>query len=83
VGCYITHSEPKNNIFTCARICVEMDFEKGLPEMIQINLEAWSHLQALDYEQVQFGCNSCHENGHFAKSCSKAQEAKPPSKSSS
>jgi hypothetical protein len=83
VGHYITHSEPKNNIFTCARICVEMDFEKGLPEMIQINLEGWSHLQALDYEQVPFKCNSCHEYGHFAKSCPKSQEAQPPSKSSS
>jgi hypothetical protein len=79
VGCYITHSEPKNNIFTCARICVEMDFEKGLPEMIQLNLEGWSHLQALDYEQVPFKCNSFHEYGHFAKSFPKSQEAQPSS----
>jgi hypothetical protein len=75
VGHYITHTEPKGNIFTCARICVEMDFEKGLSEAIQLNLEGWSHLQALDYEQVPFKCNSFHEYGHFAKSCPKAQEA--------
>jgi hypothetical protein len=57
LGRFITHSEPKGNIYTCARICVDMDFSKGLPEAIQLNLDGWSHLQALDYEQVPFKCN--------------------------
>jgi hypothetical protein len=83
VGRYITHYEPKKNIFTCAIICVEMEFEKGLSELIQLNLAGWSHLQALDYERVPFKCNSCHVYGSFAKSFPKAQEAQPPSMSSS
>ena len=67
LGHYITHVKPKGNIFTCAKICLEMDFSKGLLEAIKLNLEGWSHCQALDYEQVPFKCNIYHEYGHFAK----------------
>jgi hypothetical protein len=77
LGRYITHPAPKGNIFTCARICVDMDFAKGLPEAIQLNLEGWSHLQALDYEQVPFKCNFFHDYGHFVKSFPKAQKSQP------
>jgi hypothetical protein len=39
LGRYITHFEPKGIIFTCAKICVDMDFEKRLPWAIQLNME--------------------------------------------
>jgi hypothetical protein len=77
LGRFITHFEPKGNIYTCARICVDMEFSKGFPEAIQLNVDGWSHLQALDYEQVPFKCNSCHEYGHFTKICPKAKESQP------
>ena len=58
-------------MFSCARICVEVDLEKGLPEAININMEGWSHLQAIDYDQIPFKCKMCHEYGHFSKFCPK------------
>jgi hypothetical protein len=32
IGKYIDWVEPKENIFSCARICVEVDLEKGIPK---------------------------------------------------
>lgn len=61
-------------IFTHVPEYVYMDFSKGLSEAIQLNLDGWSHLQALDYEQVPFKCNFCHEYGHFIKSCPKLKK---------
>jgi hypothetical protein len=49
LGHYIDQVEPKGNIYSYARICVKIDFEKGLLKEIQLNLEGWSHFQALDY----------------------------------
>ena len=31
LGNYIDKAEPKGSFFSCARICVEVDLEKGLP----------------------------------------------------
>lgn len=36
VGKFNDRSEPKNNMQSCARICVEVDLVKGLPEAIKI-----------------------------------------------
>ena len=55
-------------MFSCARICVEVDLEKGLPESILLSIDGWNHLQTVDYEQIPFKCKYCHEYGHFAKS---------------
>jgi hypothetical protein len=44
LGCYIDRAEPKENIFSCARICVEVDLEKGLPKAMLITLNNWKHI---------------------------------------
>ena len=62
----------KENNFSSARICIEMDFSNGLPKPLRLNLDGWSHLQALDYEPVLFKHNFCHKYGHFPKHCPKA-----------
>lgn len=75
LGRFLDSTEPKGNQFTCARICVEVNLEKGLPEAIQLTMGDWCHIQELDYEQIPFKCLHYHVYGHFAKSCPKASEA--------
>jgi len=55
----------------CARIYVEVDLGKGLPEAIKLKVDDWVHIQQLDYEQIPFKCKICHEYGHFANRCTK------------
>jgi len=71
VGKYIDRSEPKDNMQACARICVEVDLGRGLPEAIKLKVDDWCHIQQLDYEQIPFKCKVCHEYGHFANRCTK------------
>lgn len=59
----------------CARICIEVDLGKGLPEAIKLKVDDWSHIQQLDYEQIPFKCKVCHEYGHFANRCTKLVDA--------
>jgi len=80
LGRFLESTEPKGDIFTCARICVEVNLEKGLPEAIKLTMGDWSHVQELDYEQIPFKCLHCHVYGHFAKSCPKASEVAGPDK---
>jgi hypothetical protein len=56
-------------MYSCARICVEVDLEKGLPEAIKLRLDDWTYIQKMDYEQLPFKCKSCHEYGHFPRNC--------------
>jgi hypothetical protein len=56
-----------NDQYDCARICVEVDLEVGLPEAIKIKVGSWTHVQVLDYEQIPFKCCKCHVYGHFAR----------------
>ena len=58
----------------CARICVEVDLAKVLPEAIKIKVDQWTHIQQLNYEQIPFKCKVCHEYGHFANRCTKNKE---------
>jgi hypothetical protein len=73
LGKFIDRANNKDQ-YDCARICVEVDLEVGLPEAIKINVGSWSHIQKLDYEQFPFKCRGCHEYGHFAKNCPKKSE---------
>ena len=41
-------------IITFARICVEVDFNKGLPDKILLNWRGAIYSQALDYENTTF-----------------------------
>jgi hypothetical protein len=70
LGKFIDRANNKDQ-YDCARICVEVDLEVGLPEAIKINVGSWSHIQKLDYEQLSFKCRGCHEYGHFARNCPK------------
>jgi hypothetical protein len=49
LGKYID-KEDKKEQYSCARICVEVDLEVGLPEAIQLKIADWSSIQELDYE---------------------------------
>ena len=63
-------------MFSYARIYVEIDLEKGLPEKIKLSTDGWTHLQKVDYEETPFKCNFCHEYGYFSKGCAKRKLTK-------
>ena len=67
LGNYIDKAEPKVSLFSCARICVEVDLEKGLPKAVSLFMDGWEHMQKVDYEQLPFKCKKCHEYGHLVK----------------
>jgi hypothetical protein len=75
LGHYIDKADPKDQ-YSCARICVEVDLEVGLPEAVNLKVGEWQHLQKLDYEQLPFKCRVCHDYGHFQRNCPKAQQEK-------
>ena len=50
LGKYIDKAYPKEPLFSCARICVEVDLEKGLPEEVNLFMDGWEYLQKVDYE---------------------------------
>ena len=70
LGKYIDRDERKDH-FSCARICVEVDLETGIPEAIKLTVAEWSHIQELDYEQIPFKCILFHGYGHFSRNCEK------------
>lgn len=54
----------EQGLFTYARICVEIDLSKGLPDRVQLLYEKHKWIQALDYENTAFRCRFCHLTGH-------------------
>jgi hypothetical protein len=70
LGKYID-SPRRRDQYSCARICVEVDLEEGLPESIKLTVVHWSYIQVLEYEQLSFKCQHFHNYGHFAKRCKK------------
>jgi hypothetical protein len=70
LGHYIDKADPKDQ-YSCARICVEVDLEVGLPEAVKLTVGDWQHFQKLDYEQLPFKCRGCHEYRHFKRNCPK------------
>jgi hypothetical protein len=66
LGRYIDRAEPRDQ-YSCARICVEVYLEVGLPEAIKLKVGDWHHYQKLDYEQLPFKCRGCCEYGHFQR----------------
>ena len=65
MGKYIDRAERRGQ-YSCARICVEVDLEVGLPEAINLTVAYWSHVQELDYEQFPFKYRHFHGYGRFA-----------------
>ena len=55
------------DLFSCARVYVEVDLEIGLLEDIKLTVAYWSNVQELDYEHLLFKCSHCHEYGHFVR----------------
>jgi hypothetical protein len=72
IGKFIDKADNKS-IYNCARICVEVDLEAGLPEAVKLTVGNWSHYQKLDYEHLPFKCRTCQEHGHFQRNCPKNQ----------
>ncbi|KAH9318601.1 hypothetical protein KI387_020370, partial [Taxus chinensis] len=52
-----------------ARICVEVDLSKGLPNRINLKFGNFLHSQPLDYENTAFRCRNCRNPGHLQASC--------------
>ena len=73
MGKYIDMAIPKDQ-YACARICVEVDLEAGLPKAIKLTIGNWCHYKKLDYEQLPFKCRGCHKYGHFFRKCPQKQE---------
>jgi hypothetical protein len=72
VGRYIDRADHRGQ-YNCARICVEVDLEAGLPEAVKLSVGSWTHYQKLDYEHLPFKCRNCQEHGHFQRNCPKKQ----------
>jgi hypothetical protein len=68
---FIDKADPKPGMFACALTCVEVDLEAGLPDAKELRLNNWAHVQKLDYDQLPFKCNGCHEYGHSPKTAQK------------
>ena len=64
---------------TFARICVEIDLSRPLPNAIEICVGSYSWVQKLDYETLPFHCRLCREYGHLQHRCprNKSQESLP------
>ncbi|KAH9295447.1 hypothetical protein KI387_039035, partial [Taxus chinensis] len=52
-----------------ARMCVEIDLSKGLPDRINLKFGKFQHSQVLDYENTAFRCRICRNPGHLQASC--------------
>jgi len=57
------------DIYTFARICVEVDLSQGLLGHIFLlhNEKQWA--QPLDYENTAFRCRICRQTGHLQSAC--------------
>jgi len=73
LGKYIDRAERRDQ-YCCARSCLDVDLEEGLPEAIKLMVVDWSHIQVLDYEQLPFKCRHFHSDEHFAKHSKKKSE---------
>jgi hypothetical protein len=47
LGKYIDRVEPRDGLQSCVGLCVEVDLEKGLHEVIQL-MDNWAYLQQVD-----------------------------------
>jgi len=61
-------------LFTYARICVEIDLSKGLPDRLHLKHESHTWLQRLDYENTAFRCRFCQLTGHLQDTCPLAKK---------
>ena len=69
---HFTDKADNKGQYTYARICVEVNLEVGLLEVVKLTIGEWHHYQKLDYENLPFKCRTCHEHGHFQRNFQKA-----------
>lgn len=71
LGCFLMGDFEREyqGLYTYARICVELDLSKGLPEQINLKIKDTVWTQFLDYENTAFRCRHCHLTGHLQNSC--------------
>jgi hypothetical protein len=55
----------KGRYTSYARICIEMDVSRALPEAISLEFRDGEWIQSIDYEQIPLRCKICHEHGHL------------------
>jgi len=60
-------------LFTYARICVDIDLRKGLPDRMLLKHGNFKWIQSLDYENTSFRCQYCHQAGHLQETCPQAR----------
>lgn len=63
------YQRERQGLYTYARVCVELDLSKGLPEYINLKLKDLIWTQFLEYENTAFRCRHCHLTGHLHHSC--------------
>jgi len=56
-------------IFTFARICVEVDLSQGLPDNITLIFNDTHWTQPMDYENTSFQCHRCLQTDHLHSAC--------------
>lgn len=59
----------EERIYTFARICVEVDLSRGLPDQIQLKHRQRCWTQFSDYENTAFRCRTCQQIGHLQNTC--------------
>lgn len=63
------YSRVEQGIYTYARIYVEIDISRGLPDQINLKIGDFHWTQSLDFENTAFPCRNCHLTGHLQNSC--------------
>ena len=61
----VDYDRPLHGLYTYARMCVEVDISKGLPEQIILKVGDLVWTQHLDYENTAFRCRRCMHTGHL------------------
>jgi len=57
-----------------ARICVEMDLSRALPDEVFLEVFDEEWVKIVDYEHIPFRCRKCHEHGHLFRDCPLSKE---------
>eukprot|EP00253_Pinus_taeda_P013184 PITA_13184 len=67
LGHFVKASEAtrKGKYTSFARICVEMDLSRALPDEVILEVLDEEWVQIVDYEHIPFRCSKCHEYGHL------------------
>ncbi len=67
LGHFLKNSEGnlRGKYASYARICVEMDLSRALPDEVTLEVYDKEWVQTVDYEHIPFICHKFHEHGHL------------------